>query len=247
MQRLMMAVVATLVILTATPSYAQLEFGVIGGVNFTSISGLDDLIADDEDDVDVTASTGNRTGFKAGVYLRSPITEVLSIQPSFVYSQSGATAQQTFSDFGVDLLNLESTLKIDYFSIPVPIRFDVPTSGGIRPFVLAGPYFAFKTSAKQDFDFDISQELRDEFGSDFDEFFEEIFGVGPDGGETDLEDVKTFDWGLVFGGGVSLNRMFAVGVDYSLGLMNLNDDEDDDHDLKNRALSVFVTVNLFPR
>lgn len=248
MKRLIVAVLTTLLMLKAAPSYAQVEFGVIGGVNISSISGLNDLVTDDdEEDVDVSGSTGNRTGFKLGVYLRKPFTEMVSIQPSFVYSQSGGTAEQTFSDGGVNLLVVDSTLKVDYVSIPVPIRLDVSTSGGIKPFVLAGPYFAFKTSSKQDFDFDISQDLRNQLGSDIDAVFQDAFGVGPDGGEKELEDVKSFDWGLVFGGGVSLNKMIAVGVDYSLGLMNINDDDDDDHDLKNRAFSVFVTVNLFNR
>jgi hypothetical protein len=95
--------------------------GVMAGVNVASISG-DDITGID-----------NRTGFMVGGFLTFRITNTFAIQPEAIFSQKGAS-ENSDPDF-------KATFKMDYIDFPVLLRFDIPVTGPIRPFFLAGPAF----------------------------------------------------------------------------------------------------------
>jgi hypothetical protein len=190
-----LAIMAALVVLTAAPSFAQPNFsaGVKGGINFAKLS------FDPED----SGCCDMRTGFMGGLFLVAPINESIAIQPEFLYSMQGAK---------LDFEGFESELKTDYFLVPVLLRADFG-SGSARPFVLFGPSFGFKVSAKQSFE---------------------------DEDDEDIEDVKSFDVGLAFGAGIQFGAASVEGR-YTHGLTNVNDEsEEEGFTAKHRVWSILV-------
>lgn len=108
----------------------------------------------------------------------------------------------------------EITLELDYLDIPVLARV---TAGGPTGLVLfGGPSFGFKVRARSKLD------------------------VGGTKEDTDIgSDVETFDLGLVVGAGLQ-SRSILVDARYQWGLSNINKDEFDATEVKNRVFSVLL-------
>jgi hypothetical protein len=156
-----------------------------------------------------------RTGLVVGVGLIKALAPSWSFQPELTYSMKGAKV----SDAG-----FEFTSKLSYLEVPLLLRYDVGSGGdGVRPFIHAGPALALKLSCSLE-------------GTD-----------GTTTASTSCDDengdgAKTFDLGLMFGGGLAfrhMNHTFSVGVRYNLGLLNIA--EGDGADTKNRVLSIVGT------
>ena len=157
----------------------------------------------------------NRVGLVAGVGLVKPLAPNWSFQPELTYAMKGAKgADETGS----------VTLKLDYLEMPLLFRYDMMTAGGVYPFIHAGPALALNLSCNfegTDGTITVSGSCSDTPGA---------------------EDVKTFDLGAMFGGGIAfrqMNRTFTVGVRYNLGLLEVSDGSD----AKNRVLSFVGTFD----
>ena len=179
-----LTVMAALVVFMATPSFAQVNFsaGVKGGVNFAKLA----FDPEEEECCDM------RTGFIGGLFVVAPISETVAIQPEFLYSMQGAKF-----DFGD---GFESEVQLDYFQVPILVRADFATGGGVRPFVLFGPTIGFNVKAKDKFE-DDEEDIKD--------------------------DVKNVDIGFAIGGGLQFGAA-SVEARYTHGLTNANDDSDDE-------------------
>jgi len=81
---------------------------------------------------------GNRTGLSAGLMMDVPWFASLSIEPEINYVQRGNNGNGPNGP--IDPL----AASADYLELPIHAKFSIGDLGGIRPFVLAGPYFAFK-------------------------------------------------------------------------------------------------------
>jgi len=169
-------------------------------------------------ETDLGASKKTKVGLVAGAFAEFMIGDMFGIQPEVLYSQKGAK----FEDAG-----LEGKLKLDYIEVPVLFKVNVPIEGSnVHPSFFVGPAVAFKASCK----------LED-----------------PAAGTTeDCEAggalVKSTDFGVAFGGGISFDVGGAeVGVDvrYTLGLTKIDDDPDP-YDIKNKAISIMGTVGFSP-
>jgi hypothetical protein len=127
------AIVVALVALSAGPGYAQsISGGVKVGANVATLS-----VDNDDDDIDFK----NRTGVVAGGFIDIGLTERISVQPEVLFAQKGAKA-----DFD------EGDLKIKLDFVEIPVLLKVNFSGAtVRPFVVVGPGFGFRTTAKQEF------------------------------------------------------------------------------------------------
>ena len=229
-------VALALVLGFSSSAFAQLEFGVLGGINFASLSGFDDVLADEG----LPLSTGSRMGMRAGVFVRTPITGTLSVQPAVLFSQKGNSFDGSYVEDGIEYFSLDATTKLDYIEVPIPLRYDVNTMGAMRPYLLFGPYVAFKTSAKGTSEVEPTQAALDLVGGDRDlleEILQDEFGFGLEN-EADIEGLNGVDFGIVVGGGVELTRSLGVGVDFSFGLTDV---DDDGPSVKNRSFSIFGT------
>lgn len=105
--------------------------GLKGGVNFANQNYDGDFPSPD-----------SRTGFHAGLYLNVAFSEILSLQPEFLYNSVGAELNNT--DF-----------KTDYLSVPILIKFNPIPLFNIH----AGPQFGFLMNAKFDDD-DVKDALK---------------------------------------------------------------------------------------
>ena len=93
-------------------------------------------------------------------------------------------------------------------------------SSDTKPYVMAGPTVGYLLSAK----------VKD-----------------PDGEEDIKDDIKNIDFGLAFGGGVSLpmgNNTFFVEGRYSLGLSDINDDPNDDTKIKTKGIQIMAGITF---
>jgi outer membrane protein with beta-barrel domain len=166
---------------------------------------------------DSVQGSKTRTGFVGGATLVLPLSRDFAFEPELVYSMKGSK----FDEQGVS-----GSFKLNYVELPILIRYTFPVVGSTKPFLLAGPALAFQTSCKISGE---NQGATVTFGCK--DFFQQV-GANVD--------VKKFDTGAMFGGGVAFDvggRMMSLGVRYNLGLTDVFSDTD----AKNRVLSFVGT------
>jgi hypothetical protein len=120
----------------------------------------------------------------------------------------------------IDEAQVDGKIKIDYLDVPLLLKYSTAGSNGTSVFFFGGPSVGFKLNAS---------------------------ASGTSGGETveiglSDEEVKSFDFGVVFGAGVQFGRVSIDGR-YTLGLTNINN-ESDTEKLKTRALAVLAGVRF---
>jgi hypothetical protein len=187
------------------PQYCSaqgLSLGIKGGVNMSNVTGSD---------VDGTEAN---MGLAAGAYATIGLMPSIAIQPEILFSQKGW--KETGDFFGVAY---EGSYKINYMEIPVLAK--ISFGAIVKPYVLAGPYFASRLST--------SGEVT-------------IGGVSASGDIDDL--VKSSDMGLTFGAGVQTPVKLSLEARYSMGLNSI-DDTGLDMDIKNSNISLMVGFALF--
>jgi Outer membrane protein beta-barrel domain len=181
-------------------SFAQspIEIGGKIGLNFASLSGND-----------VPQGNSSRTGFLIGGFMSYKFAPFFGLEPEIFYSAKGATGSVGTGE--------SYTIALNYFEVPVLLKFYVPLAPGtpVNLNVFAGP----------DFNFNVSSSLDET--------------VSGQTNNTDISnDVSGFDFDVVFGAGVG----FKVGITdlifdlrYSLGLGSA---ATNNLDLKNRAFTL---------
>jgi hypothetical protein len=167
------------------------------------IGGLN--LANVSQDPEPDPEFSSRTAFGFGGVLDLGLSENVALRFEPMYLQKGA--KQEGSDQG---FNIEAELKGATLEVPALLKISLGTST-TRPYILAGPTIGFVLSAKQSI---------------------KVTGPGLNiDDEEDIKDqVKSIDFGVTFGAGVSFpagnNSVFVEGR-YALGLNNLNDAPDD--------------------
>jgi hypothetical protein len=205
--------------MVAAPAAMQAQGGMTKKTTFGIMGGLN-LAKLDGDDVPSDAE--NRVGFLIGGFMTYPLAQMFSLQTELYYTQKGVK----FAVSDPDLGDFELQLKPNYFEIPVLGRLDFSNSTGDMGFhVLGGPAFAFKAGCR------VSVESgSDEASSDCDD-------------DDSANEVKSFDWGVMFGGGLDfkmMERTLTLGVRYNLGMTDLREEGD----AKHRVLSFILGVGF---
>jgi hypothetical protein len=162
------------------------------------------------------ADADTRTGLIAGVGLIKPLAPNWAFQPELAYSMKGAKASGD---------GATATIKLSYLEMPLLLRFDIPTDGGVRPFLQAGPALALKLSCDLE-------------GTDGTVTISSSCGKVT--GDFESEDAKTVDVGAMLGGGLAfkqMNHVLTIGVRYNFGLVDVFQNGG----LKNRVLSIVGT------
>ncbi len=127
---------------TALTAQAQEKsFGIIGGVTFATLSGSD---ADGGYIVDpelgsLAVNKGSRTGFAAGLFVDIPAGRALVFEPQALYVGKGV--KYTVSDGST---SVDATLALGYIDVPLLLRYNFETSGGV--YFLLGPDVGFNIS-----------------------------------------------------------------------------------------------------
>jgi hypothetical protein len=160
-------------------------------------------------------SPDSKTGFAFGGFFMYQFSPMFAIQPEAYYSMKGATDKMDIGGGTVDL-----TYTLDYIEIPVLFKFLIPIQGsGVKPAIFAGPFLGINTTAK----------VKAEYQGDSQ--------------EEDIEDVKSTEFGLQFGGGIGFpvgKGELGVDIRYILGLSTI-DDSADEADVKNNV----ININLY--
>jgi hypothetical protein len=158
--------------------------------------------------------TDARTGFSGGIYFMYKFSDMFAIQPEAYYTMKGATQKETFNGD-----TYEATISLDYIEVPLLFKLLIPIQGSaVNPAIFAGPALGINTTAK------IKVESQ---GQSFEE---------------DLEEVKSTDFGLVFGGGIGFpvgKNELGFDVRYIMGLSTV-DDSAESADVKNGVLNFNV-------
>ncbi len=131
-----LTIIAIACIAFATPSQAQVKFGLKGGLNLTSLS------ADG-----VNNSISNKSGFFIGPTVKFTLPVVgLSLDGSALYDQRNAKIKGT-----------DETIKSQSIQIPINVRYGFGLSSVVNVFAFAGPQFGFNIGDKS--------KLLDQMGS----------------------------------------------------------------------------------
>lgn len=192
----------------STASVGPRRFGVVGGLNSATFGGKD---ATDP-------SPDSKTGGLLGAMVVVPIRPNFAFQPELLYTMKGAVLTDPSGD---------ATFKMNYIQLPLLVRFDVPASGGVKPFVLAGPGIAFRQACN----FEVKGSFA--FSGTCDDL------VGSSG-----QKFETVDYSAIIGGGLAFDvsgKTFTVGARYDYSLSKIQKDTD----IKHRVISV-VTTFEFP-
>ena len=148
-------VAAAFTLLLGTPAMAQsVQGGIKGGVSFSTLSGLTEVISDvAEIDVD------QRTNWLVGGFVKVNFGRFVAVQPEVLYVRKGAKAAAT------GLLTESVKFNLDYIDIPVLLRLQTGQDTGF--YVLAGPSFGINVAAETDSGSeteDISDEIENDTG-----------------------------------------------------------------------------------
>lgn len=127
---------------------AQIELGVIGGINGTSV----------EFDPGNKVNPNSRLDFGAGAVANFPIEGVFSIHAQAMYLRKG-------TNYRVENVPGEIEAVLSAIEVPVFARFTFD-AGNVHPYIMAGPSVAFTMNAEQTADFiasadeDISDDVK---------------------------------------------------------------------------------------
>lgn len=127
----------------STMAYAGPGLGIKGGANFANQSAKF---------LDVDLSTSSITGFVGGAYVNWFFGDKIAIQPELLWARKGAETDDS-------QLPSSSTAKLDYFDIPVVVKWQIIKFLNIH----AGPQFSILTKAiaeSEDGSLDIKEDLK---------------------------------------------------------------------------------------
>ncbi len=124
--------VVLLTVVSITPAYAgKMSFGVKAGLNMSNVSGTPEGWDD---------SIEWKAGITGGAFLNYAINKNFSLQPEILYTQKGF-GSKLFDD--IDILEIDLTLSLDYFELPVLAKYAFSADKKFRPTLFAGPSFAY--------------------------------------------------------------------------------------------------------
>jgi len=179
-----------LISLTSFGQTKENEFGLKGGLNYSSFI--------DNNDKDITADYNGKIGFHIGGYIALGITEKLSIRPELLYSQQGSN----FSIDGGDLnifdpnnnfvTSIDGTIKESMILLPIILEYSLSEKFNIG----IGPQFGYSLNREIEFD-------------------DNPFG----GGFLKNDDSENFDIGLDIEFGYSLAENYVVYLRYNYGIL----------------------------
>lgn len=210
-------VVLVLTMLCHVPSASAQTPGPHVGVKFGPTFANVSVDPEDPDE-----ETGTRWGIGGGGFAVLPLNPRIAVQIEALFTPKGASSEGAA---GTEFEGFESKLALDYLEFPVLIRLEGPRSPDRGFHVFGGGALGFNTSARSEltidgelFDNGVSDNIRDE--------------------------INAFEFSVVVGAGMEFGRYLVVDARYSLGLTNVNDIEDDDTTVKNRAFTILAGVRF---
>lgn len=216
----------------------KLFFEFFLGVNFASFSPDQDKLRAELETAFENASVDDkmRTGFVLGGYLYGKVAKSLFVQTGLIYNPGGIVFKgsgKMYISGGYYDVDFKETIKLDYLTIPVYIKYYINDKGDNAPapkwniYFLGGPNISFAISRKITADVTVAGES--------------------DSNTQDAAEVfNSTSMGFDIGAGAEIVNKVAIGLKYSFGLSNtVKADNVDNMKLNNRILS-FTFGYTFP-
>lgn len=204
--KLMCVVLAVMFILTINLSA---QGGIKGGFNLSKFYSIEPIGLEQK----------YLAGFQVGLFKGINISPSVQIQPEIFFIQKGTKMSYT-----LDVVEVIGKVKISYFEIPLLLKFNIKPETSVNPYLIAGPYVAFRTKATQT-----------------------VESGGVKESEDIKDEVKSTDFGIIGGAGVEfkvggLVKCVLAEIRYELGLADIVKDEDSK--AKNSSIVFNVGVGL---
>jgi hypothetical protein len=173
-----------------------------------------------------------KSGFLIGAGYEIAISDLLAIQPEFLFHQKGSKIRFSNGSF-------DQTVGLNYLELPVLVKLKF----GII-YVTAGPYAAFGIGGNYKFE------------NDGDSFSSKVkFGKEPDNYSGDDAYIENaFDFGIAISGGVVLFERIEIDIRYSHGFADIHDfgntfvilesNGDSDNKIMNRSIQLSVGYRI---
>ena len=172
-------------------------FGIKAGLNLSDMY----MKRDQQEE----AQTDMKLGFHIGATAEFPISKMFSFESGILLSNKGYKIDISETHGGVTEI-FKQNISMYYLDVPITAKLNLPV-GSAKFYFLAGPYLALGLSGTGTTEMTINGQLRKMDG-------DITFGSGE-------EDLKTLDYGLMFGAGIEFSN-FTFGINYNLGLANLS-------------------------
>lgn len=195
---------------SAVPLYKVAEFSIKGGLSFAKLAGDDVMESFDNE-------SETRMGLLGGLSFTYHFSPYIGLMPELLYAMKGG-----MSNYDGE----ESTIHLNYFEIPVLLRFSLGNNLDSEPFVNIGPVLSIN----------------------------HLSVLEKDSGNNKIEDVKGTDIGIAIGAGVSKkfgnNSLFFEGrYTFSTGSIHDADksgigDLSKQLDIKNQAIYLIIGISF---
>lgn len=123
--------------------------------------------------------------------------------------------------FKSDLGPLELTVNHDYIEVPILVKASFPLDLPVDPYLLVGPAVSYRIVNS------VSTDPED-----------------PGTVSAVEEKYQSFDLGVVFGAGVTLDMGISIDARFNLGLLNVEKEPAGDNYTKNRSISLMASYNI---
>jgi hypothetical protein len=133
MKRFTYILVGLVAVCFISPAEAQVDVGIVGGLNFADLN-LD--IADMGDDLSMDLD--GLTSYGIGAVVDVPVYKNIYIRLEPMYLKRGGGLQ---ADIPFDLPNIGLSVEFSYIELPFLLRAEF--GDAVRPYILAGPTFGF--------------------------------------------------------------------------------------------------------
>jgi len=213
MKNLMKLLFFVIALTMTMESFAQIRFGVKGGLN------LANMVINDPDEYqfyDLAPKT--IIGFHMGATAEFSFSEKFAVEPGLLLSTKG----YKFEEDG-DVLSF----NMNYLEIPINAIYKIDI-GGAKILIKAGPYLGYAISGK----WKASEAVLGYYGDEK----EQKIKIGSDDSG---DDIKPHDFGLNIGGGVEIKDITIV-LQYGIGLANLSPYTVHNTKLKNNVIGISV-------
>ncbi|MDX1672968.1 MAG: porin family protein [Balneolaceae bacterium] len=160
------------------------SYGVKGGLYLSSILG---------DDAETNSF---RSGIHAGIFYSKVLGDKIALQPELLYSKKGGESRIRQTSGALLIQNFE----LSYLEVPLLLKYIVPTSGGSRVNLFAGPSVGFL----------------------LDQDTENLIT----GSTVTLDELSSVEWGILAGAGLDVrysSKLIIIEARVGYGLNSVDD------------------------
>jgi hypothetical protein len=235
--------------------YSQVRFTPNVGLNFASVrftNGNGEMILDQNN----IPTFSTKKGFKAGMDIEIPLSDILIIAPGIYYQDIGFIAKSYLSQKvnGVSVKgSFIDVASMKYIQLPLNFGFSLPAGQNLKINIVAGPYLALFIGG--------NEEVKLTVTSGSSTSSNKISALMKPGKHTnnpydETVYVNPYDFGITGGLNFVVRDGLNIGINYQYGISNIrpfleskpvNYSRKDESKLKNTVLSFRLGYTFFKK